>query len=112
MYNLRHVLLFLLLCLTGAAQSKAINASLRSGGAGDELGAANYVTPAQVSAAASLVKAGQSHGLGIVIESGMPAFPPRDTQLQIVQPGQELVVTRHRLTVGRHMSVTTTRRCG
>ena len=58
-------------------------------GASDELGAANYVTKEQVLAAAALIKQGQSHGLGIVIESGMPAFPPRDTQLQIVQPAQE-----------------------
>ncbi len=58
-------------------------------GADDELGAANYVTPAQVLNAASLIKQGQSHGLGIVIDAGMPAFPPRDTRLQIVQPGQE-----------------------
>lgn len=58
-------------------------------GPADEIGAANYVTPQQVLASASLIKKGQSHGLGIVIESGMPAFPPRDTQLQIVQPGQE-----------------------
>jgi len=29
-----------------------------------------------------------SHGLGIVIEPGMPAFPPRYTELQVVQPNQ------------------------
>ena len=88
MYDLRHVLLSVLLCLTATTQAKE-QCEPSKWGAGDELGAANYVTPAQVSAAASLVKAGQSHGLGIVVESGMPAFPPRDTQLQIVQPGQE-----------------------
>ena len=58
-------------------------------GAADEIGAANYVTPERVLNAITLVKEGRSHGLGIVIESGMPAFPPRDTQLQIVQPGQQ-----------------------
>jgi kynurenine formamidase len=58
-------------------------------GAEDQIGSANYVTTQQVLSAASLIKLGQSHGLGIVIESGMPAFPPRDTQLQIVQPGQQ-----------------------
>ncbi len=54
----------------------------------DEIGAANYVTPEQVLAATNLVKKGESHGLGIVIEPGMPAFPPRFAQLQVLQPGQ------------------------
>ena len=58
-------------------------------GKGDEIGAANYVNPQQVKAAASLVKKGESHPLGIEIYPGMPAFPPRYTQLQIVQPGQQ-----------------------
>jgi len=58
-------------------------------GKGDEIGAANYVNPQQVKAAASLVKKGESHPLGIEIFPGMPAFPPRYTQLQIVQPGQQ-----------------------
>jgi kynurenine formamidase len=57
-------------------------------GADDEIGSANYVTPAQVMAATKLVKKGESHGLGIVVYPGMPAFPPRSTALQIVQPGQ------------------------
>lgn len=58
-------------------------------GKGDEIGAANHVNPQQVKAAASLVKKGESHGLGIEIFPGMPAFPPRYTQLQVVQPGQQ-----------------------
>ena len=61
-------------------------------GADDEIGAANYVNPQQILAATRLVKLGESHGLGIVIEPGMPAFPPRFTQLQVVQPGQQLGV--------------------
>lgn len=61
-------------------------------GATDEIGAANYVNPQQILAATQLVKLGESHGLGIVIEPGMPAFPPRYTQLQVVQPGQQLGV--------------------
>ena len=35
-------------------------------------------------------KKGESHGLGIVIDPNMPAYPPRYTQLQVVQPGQQL----------------------
>ncbi len=58
-------------------------------GKGDEIGAANYVTPQQVLAATKLVKKGESHPLGIEIFPGMPAFPPRYTQLQVVQPGQQ-----------------------
>ena len=40
-------------------------------------------------AAAKLVKKGISHPLGIVIEPGMPAYPPRYTELQVVQPNQQ-----------------------
>ena len=38
--------------------------------------------------ATKLVKKGESHPLGIVIDSKTPAFPPRTLALQIVQPGQ------------------------
>jgi len=57
-------------------------------GPDDENGAANYVTPERVLAATKLVKEGQSHPLGIVVDPKMPAFPPRSTSMQIVQPGQ------------------------
>ena len=58
-------------------------------GADDQIGAANRVTPERAAAAAKLVKKGISHPLGIVIEPGMPAYPPRYTQLQVVQPNQQ-----------------------
>ena len=58
-------------------------------GADDQIGAANRVTPEPTAAAAKLVKKGISHPLGIVIEPGMPAYPPRYTQLQVVQPNQQ-----------------------
>ena len=57
-------------------------------GADDEIGAANLVTAERVAAAAKLVKKGEAHPLGIVIDPNMPAFPPRKMQLQVVQPGQ------------------------
>ena len=57
-------------------------------GADDEIGAANHVTPEQVLMAVKLVKMGQSHPLGIVVDPEMPAYPPRSFALQIVQPGQ------------------------
>jgi kynurenine formamidase len=55
-------------------------------GRDDQIGAANRITPERTMAAASLVKTGASHPLGIVITPGMPAYPPRYTQLQVVQP--------------------------
>ncbi|MDP7428971.1 MAG: cyclase family protein [Alphaproteobacteria bacterium] len=70
----------------GTAQAAACKTS--KWGAKDEIGAANYVTPAQVLAAVKLVKKGESHPLGIVVDPKMPAFPPRSTSLQIVSPGQ------------------------
>ena len=57
-------------------------------GADDQIGAANFVTPEQVLMAVKLVKQGQSHPLGIVVDPKMPAFPPRSFTLQVVQPGQ------------------------
>ena len=45
-------------------------------GADDEIGAANLVTPERVLAALKLVKKGETHPLGIVIDPNMPAFPP------------------------------------
>ena len=58
-------------------------------GKDDQIGAANRITPSRVVAAADLVQQGRTHPLGIVLEPGMPAFPPRYTSLQVVQPGQQ-----------------------
>ena len=58
-------------------------------GKDDEIGAANYVKPDQVLMASKLIKEGKTHSLGIVIEPGMPAYPPRYVELQVVQPGQQ-----------------------
>lgn len=57
-------------------------------GADDEIGAANLVTTESVLAAVGLVRKGETHPLGIVVDPKMPAFPPRSTSLQIVVPGQ------------------------
>ncbi len=57
-------------------------------GADDEIGAANLITPDRVLAASKLIKKGQTHPLGIVVDPKMPAFPPRTTSIQIVTPGQ------------------------
>lgn len=57
-------------------------------GADDQIGSANLVTTERVVAAAALIKKGERHPLGIVIDQTTPAFPPRSLALQIVQPGQ------------------------
>ena len=54
----------------------------------DQIGAANLVTPERVAAAARLVKKGESHPLGIIIDSNTPAYPPRSFSLQVVSPDQ------------------------
>jgi kynurenine formamidase len=58
-------------------------------GKDDEIGAANMITPASVLAASKLVKKGETHPLGIVVDPNMPAFPPRKMMLQVVQPNQQ-----------------------
>ncbi|MFK8050634.1 MAG: cyclase family protein [Halioglobus sp.] len=57
-------------------------------GADDQIGSANHVDPDRVLMASRLVKKGQSHPLGIVVDPAMPSFPPRTMSLQVVQPGQ------------------------
>jgi kynurenine formamidase len=57
-------------------------------GAADEIGAANYLTPALALQAAKLVKTGKVYALGITVNTSTPAYPPRTCSLYIVQPGQ------------------------
>lgn len=57
-------------------------------GADDELGAANYMNEKRTKLAASLVKKGMTHPLGIVINSKTPAFPPRTLSLTVLSPNQ------------------------
>ena len=75
--------------LLSAATASAESCTHGAWGADDQIGAANRVNPARTAAAAKLIKKGESHPLGIVIEPGMPAYPPRYTQLQVVQPNQQ-----------------------
>lgn len=84
---IRLLILFCLAVLHSTAWSDECRVS--KWGADDQIGAANYVTPTQVKKAAGMIKQGQSHPLGIVVEPGMPAYPPRYVQLQVVQPGQQ-----------------------
>ncbi len=57
-------------------------------GPNDEIGAANYMTPATALQAARLVKTGKVYSLGITVSTTTPAFPPRTCTIYIVQPGQ------------------------
>ncbi len=54
----------------------------------DEIGAANYMTPALALQASKLVKSGKVYSLGIEVNTSTPAYPPRTCSLYIVQPGQ------------------------
>ena len=66
-------------------------------GADDQIGAANRITDERTVASAQLVTQGASHPLGIVITPGMPAYPPRFTQLQVLQPEHPYSVTTNAL---------------
>ena len=57
-------------------------------GAKDEIGAANYLTPAVALKATQLVKTGKVYSLGITVSTTTPAYPPRTCSIYIVQPGQ------------------------
>ena len=57
-------------------------------GPNDEIGAANYMTPATALQAARLVKTGKVYSLGITVSTTTPAYPPRTCSIYIVQPGQ------------------------
>ncbi len=72
----------------GGQSSQAEQCQPSKWGAEDEIGAANHVSADQVLMAIKLVKSGQVHPLGIVVDPAMPAFPPRSMSIQVVQPGQ------------------------
>ncbi|MGI9413321.1 MAG: cyclase family protein [Hyphomicrobiales bacterium] len=75
------------LAITGSAFAAECKPS--KWGKDDEIGAANMVKPESVLAASKLIKKGETHPLGIVIDPNMPAFPPRKMMLQVVQPNQQ-----------------------
>lgn len=57
-------------------------------GPNDEIGAANFLTPAKVLEAAKLIKTGKVYALGIVVDRDTPAFPPRSLSVTVLQPNQ------------------------
>jgi kynurenine formamidase len=78
----------------GAALALGLSAQAQSTwypskwGPTDEIGAANYLTPAVALNAAKLVKTGKTYSLGITVNTTTPAYPPRTCSIYIVQPGQ------------------------
>ncbi|TGD99796.1 cyclase family protein [Methylobacterium nonmethylotrophicum] len=62
-------------------------------GAEDEIGAANHLSPAKVQEAVKLVTTGKTYALGIPIDRGTPAFPPRNFAVTVMAPNQPEGVT-------------------
>ena len=57
-------------------------------GENDEIGAANLMSADLTKEAAGLVKEGKVYSLGLILDSNVPAFPPRSMSVTILQPGQ------------------------
>jgi kynurenine formamidase len=57
-------------------------------GKDDQIGNANYITPAKVLSAMKLVTTGKTYRLGIETNRATPAYPPRNFSVMVVQPGQ------------------------
>lgn len=55
-------------------------------GAGDEIGAMNYLTPETVKKAVGLVKEGKVYSLGMTVDSETPAFRHRYFHIETMQP--------------------------
>ena len=70
-----------------AAQQKKCFPSVH--GKDDQIGNANYVTPAKVLQAVRTITKGKTYALGIETNKDTPAFPPRTFSLTITQPGQQ-----------------------
>lgn len=85
---IRTLIAALALAAAGAATAQS-NWYPSKWGPNDELGAANYLTPAVAAAAARLVTTGKTYSLGITVNTSTPAYPPRSCSLYIVQPGQQ-----------------------
>lgn len=74
--------------MAGQASAQVAPVPPSKWGPNDEIGAANYITPARVVEAAKLVKTGKTYSLGLPVDKNTPAYPPRTCTVYIVQPGQ------------------------
>ena len=109
---MRNLLLALVSCGFLSTELMASECVPSEWGPNDEIGAANRITPERTLAAAKLVKQGASHPLGIVITPGMPAYPPRYTQLQVVQPEQHFAPTPRHNSAGTRRQTMIWCKCG
>lgn len=84
-----------LFALAGAAgaQPAPTEIPVSRWGAEDEIGAANHLSPAKVLEAMRLVTTGKTYALGIPVDRGTPAFPPRSIAVTVMAPNQPEGVT-------------------
>ena len=76
-----------LACSTAQAQQQTCFPS--KFGPNDQVGNANYVTPAKTLQGVKTITRGKAYALGIETNKDTPAFPPRTFSITIVQPGQQ-----------------------
>jgi kynurenine formamidase len=89
-YQMKKAMIAGLACtILGVGAAAAQDCAPSKWGEGDELGSANLISAENTLKAAALIKQGKSMPLGIVIDAGTPAFPPRSLSLQVVQPNQQ-----------------------
>jgi kynurenine formamidase len=86
--NARLIVLFGLLLTTASTAWGQSASPVSPWGAQDEIGAANYLNPAKVLAAAKLVRSGRTYALGIETNSRTPSLPHRSFGVFVTQPGQ------------------------
>jgi kynurenine formamidase len=69
-------------CLAGAEEDDWYPSRF---GAGDRIGAANFLSPEIVKQAAGLVTTGKAYSLGMEVAEDTPAYPPRSYRIVITQ---------------------------
>ncbi len=88
------VILAGLLCLTGFAVAEESPVQLTSKwGPGDEIGAANNLSPDKVKEAVALIKEGKVYSLGVELNRDFPAYGTRTFDITVVEsrPGRSTV---------------------
>ena len=76
--------IFLLLLAAAAGSASGEDWYPSKHGAGDTLGAINFLSPDKVVEAASLVQTGKAYPLGVVTGWESPAYPPRQAVINPV----------------------------
>jgi kynurenine formamidase len=73
----------------GAASAQQQKCFQSKWGPKDEIGNANYLTPAKTLQGVKTITKGKAYRLGIETNKDTPAYPPRTFHVTIVQPGQQ-----------------------